>query len=139
MAKSTTFKGQAKPMGKSGHFYEPRRHALASKGIRTGHLMSSLKDPIFYSVHLDKENKKKFNAGKLSIIDTISDSLDIPQKAIENVGKKGNAELYAIEEKYLGDKSVVDALADNLEQGSQDIQILGNKRDAEISLKQGTY
>lgn len=101
--------------------------------------MSSLKDPVFYSVHLDKENKKKFEAGKLSIIDTISDSLNIPQKAIENVGKKGNAEIYAIEEKYLDDKSVIDALADNLEQGSQDIQILGNKRDAEISLKQGNY
>jgi len=36
MAKSTTFKGQAKPMGKSGHFYEPRRHSLQAKGIKTG-------------------------------------------------------------------------------------------------------
>jgi len=36
MAKSTTFRGQAKPMGKSGHFYEPRRHALQAKGFKTG-------------------------------------------------------------------------------------------------------
>lgn len=36
MAKSTTFKGQAKPFGKSGHFNEPRRHSLQAKGIKTG-------------------------------------------------------------------------------------------------------
>jgi len=38
MAKSTTFQGAAKPFGKSGHFVEPRRHALQAKGIKTGHL-----------------------------------------------------------------------------------------------------
>ena len=38
MAKSTTFKGQAKPYGKKGHFYEKRRHQLQAKGVRTGKL-----------------------------------------------------------------------------------------------------
>jgi hypothetical protein len=36
MVKSTTYKGQPKPYGKSGHFYESRRHSLQAKGIRTG-------------------------------------------------------------------------------------------------------
>jgi hypothetical protein len=36
--KSTTFKGQPKPFGKSGHFNEPRRHSLQAKGIKTGNL-----------------------------------------------------------------------------------------------------
>jgi hypothetical protein len=40
MAKSTTFKGVPKPMGASGHFYEPRRHALQAKGIKTGNVAS---------------------------------------------------------------------------------------------------
>ncbi len=39
--KSTTFKGQAKPFGKSGHFNEPRRHALQAKGIKTGRKTSA--------------------------------------------------------------------------------------------------
>jgi hypothetical protein len=39
MAKSsTTFKGAPKPYGATGHFDEPRRHALQAKGIKTGHL-----------------------------------------------------------------------------------------------------
>jgi len=37
MKTSTTFKGAAKPFGKSGHFDEPRRHSLQAKGIKTGH------------------------------------------------------------------------------------------------------
>jgi len=41
MATSTTFKGQVKPMGKSGHFYESRRHELQAKGFLTGHLAQS--------------------------------------------------------------------------------------------------
>ena len=36
MKTATTFKGQAKPFGKSGHFNEPTRHALQAKGIKTG-------------------------------------------------------------------------------------------------------
>jgi hypothetical protein len=36
MKKSTTYKGQVKPYGKSGHFHESRRHSLQAKGIRTG-------------------------------------------------------------------------------------------------------
>jgi len=36
MKTSTTFKGAAKPFGKSGHFNEPMRHALQAKGIKTG-------------------------------------------------------------------------------------------------------
>jgi hypothetical protein len=36
MKSGTTFRGQAKPMGKSGHFYEPRRHSLQAKGFKTG-------------------------------------------------------------------------------------------------------
>jgi hypothetical protein len=34
--KSTTFKGQPKPYGQSGHFHEPRRHSLQARGIKTG-------------------------------------------------------------------------------------------------------
>ena len=45
MAKSTTFQGAAKPFGKSGHFVEPRRHALQAKGIKTGHLAQPLPIP----------------------------------------------------------------------------------------------
>jgi hypothetical protein len=48
--KSTTFKGQPKPYGKSGHFDEPRRHSLQAKGIKTGNLAK-------YSV-LWKEQRK---------------------------------------------------------------------------------
>jgi hypothetical protein len=39
--KSTTFKGQAKPYGKSGHFNESRRHSLQARGIKTGHFILS--------------------------------------------------------------------------------------------------
>lgn len=39
MAKrKTTFKGQPKPFGKSGHFNESRRHSLQARGIKTGNL-----------------------------------------------------------------------------------------------------
>ncbi len=43
--KSTTFKGQAKPFGKSGHFNEPRRHALQAKGFKTGHPADAIPAP----------------------------------------------------------------------------------------------
>jgi hypothetical protein len=36
MKKATTFKGAVKPYGATGHFYEPRRHSLQAKGIKTG-------------------------------------------------------------------------------------------------------
>jgi hypothetical protein len=38
MATNLTFKGEYKPMGASGHFSEPTRHALQAKGISTGNL-----------------------------------------------------------------------------------------------------
>jgi hypothetical protein len=46
MAKGTTFKGAPKPMGASGHFYEPRRHALQAKGLKTGHLSQPVMTPL---------------------------------------------------------------------------------------------
>jgi len=42
MATSRTYKGQPKPMGKSGHFFESKRHALQAKGYKTGHLAEAL-------------------------------------------------------------------------------------------------
>ena len=36
MATNRTFKGIAKPFGKSGHFNEPQRHAMQAKGFKTG-------------------------------------------------------------------------------------------------------
>jgi len=41
MATTNTFQGKPKPAGKSGHFYEPQRHALQAKGIKTGNLSDS--------------------------------------------------------------------------------------------------
>jgi len=38
MATNRTFKGAIKPMGKSGHFNEPQRHAMQAKGLKTGNL-----------------------------------------------------------------------------------------------------
>ena len=43
--KSTTYKGQAKPFGKSGHYYEPRRHELQARGIKTGNLANKTPVP----------------------------------------------------------------------------------------------
>jgi hypothetical protein len=40
--KSTTFKGEVKPYGASGHFNEPRRHSLQARGIKTGNLSSPI-------------------------------------------------------------------------------------------------
>jgi hypothetical protein len=37
MATNRTFKGAIKPMGASGHFNEPMRHAMQAKGLKTGH------------------------------------------------------------------------------------------------------
>jgi len=37
MKTSTTYKGETKPFGASGHFNEPRRHQLQGMGIKTGH------------------------------------------------------------------------------------------------------
>jgi hypothetical protein len=45
MAKSTTFKGQPKPLGKSGHYYETRRHELQGRGIKTGNLANQTPIP----------------------------------------------------------------------------------------------
>jgi hypothetical protein len=67
MKKSTTFKGQPKPYGASGHFYEPRRHSLQARGIRTGskvHLInaySSLKP--FKTVKYNDPEFKPFSDG----------------------------------------------------------------------------
>jgi hypothetical protein len=36
MPKSTTFQGKPKPYGKPGHYYEPVRHAMQAKGLKTG-------------------------------------------------------------------------------------------------------
>lgn len=33
-----TYSGKPKPAGRSGHFYESRRHSLQAQGIHTGHL-----------------------------------------------------------------------------------------------------
>ena len=54
--KSTTFKGQAKPYGKSGHFNESRRHSLQAKGVRTGNLSK----PVPYFNPAGKERTKRF-------------------------------------------------------------------------------
>ena len=45
MATNRTFKGAPKPMGASGHFDEPRRHALQAQGIKTGHLATPIPMP----------------------------------------------------------------------------------------------
>ena len=41
MATNRTFKGIAKPFGKSGHFNEPQRHAMQAKGFKTGNLANA--------------------------------------------------------------------------------------------------
>lgn len=41
MATSTTFQGKPKPMGRPGMYFEPQRHALQARGIRTGNLSGS--------------------------------------------------------------------------------------------------
>ena len=43
--KGFTFKGEAKPFGKTGHFNEPRRHSLQAKGFKTGHQADSVLMP----------------------------------------------------------------------------------------------
>jgi len=46
MATNRTFKGAIKPMGKSGHFHEPQRHAMQAKGLKTGHLTPPVGSPV---------------------------------------------------------------------------------------------
>ena len=46
MATSTTYNGKPKPLGKSGHYYESRRHALQAKGIKTGNIAEQTPEPI---------------------------------------------------------------------------------------------
>ena len=48
MAKSTTFKGEPKPFGASGHFNEPKRHEMQAKGYKTGHLANKV-HPLDYT------------------------------------------------------------------------------------------
>jgi hypothetical protein len=38
---TTTFQGRPKPSGKPGHYYEPMRHSLQAKGIKTGNISGS--------------------------------------------------------------------------------------------------
>lgn len=45
MAKNTTFEGMPKPYGKSGHYYEQRRHELQGRGIKTGNLANGMALP----------------------------------------------------------------------------------------------
>jgi len=59
MAKSTTFKGQSKPMGKSGHFHEPRRHSLQAQGFKTGHPADAVPAPKMSAKPIDYAQKVK--------------------------------------------------------------------------------
>ncbi len=51
--KSVTFKGKAKPFGKSGHFHESRRHSLQARGFKTGRISIPL--PMNRAFETDKE------------------------------------------------------------------------------------
>jgi hypothetical protein len=70
MKKSTTFKGQPKPFGKSGHFHEPRRHSLQARGIKTGNLatlkteeLNTLLDhPITFGINPEEKAGRKLYA-----------------------------------------------------------------------------
>ncbi len=55
MKTNTTFKGAPKPLGKSGHFYEPRRHSLQAKGIKTGNYSA----PVYESLGIQNVEPRK--------------------------------------------------------------------------------
>jgi len=67
MAKtSVTFKGQPKPYGATGHFDEPRRHALQAKGIKTGHLSDQAVYEQYGITNLEKNTKSLQNVPQTS-------------------------------------------------------------------------
>jgi hypothetical protein len=73
--KSTTFKGQPKPYGKSGHFHEPVRHSLQAKGIKTGNLSRPVP---FYKPQTGREITQRFVVYKFDDL-----SKEAKEKAIE--------------------------------------------------------
>jgi len=62
MAKSTTFKGAAKPFGKSGHFDESMRHSLQAKGIKTGNLAQPMLLPVPKSKLINPKTTNTYTA-----------------------------------------------------------------------------
>ena len=93
MAKtSVTFKGQPKPYGATGHFDEPRRHALQAKGIKTGHLSDQAVYEQYGITNLEKNTKSLQNVPQTSqgLEDVEKEAVEAkePQQKKESLGEK---------------------------------------------------
>jgi len=64
--KGFTFKGEAKPFGKTGHFNEPRRHSLQAKGFKTGHFKPVTLNSQYWSLERTPADKIKVTLGNFS-------------------------------------------------------------------------
>jgi hypothetical protein len=62
-----TYSGLPKPVGKSGHFYESRRHSLQARGLKTGHLATPISiNSNYWSLERDEKDKMKLTLGNFS-------------------------------------------------------------------------
>jgi hypothetical protein len=105
MKKSTTFKGQPKPFGKSGHFHEPRRHSLQARGIKTGRLawekIGDVAKPKFQSMYGLKGKQDvvwldNWDRGNWAIVrgKEIAPSTYKEEEVLLNVGNKKEAKSF---------------------------------------------
>jgi hypothetical protein len=119
--KGFTYKGDKKPYGKSGHFVEPRRHALQAKGIKTGHYgdvhpfdyvgKPVPKEEIKPELTEEEQFKKELAEG----LGADADSIEVEDEDGHYIVKDGNQEWIVFNSEDDAERYAVDKVKEDLE------------------------
>jgi hypothetical protein len=155
MATDKTFMGAPKPLGASGHFDEPTRHALQAQGFKTGNLSSSSAPAVYEQWGISNLEKKAREpepvprtAEGLVDVEAIAESEKQPpkkslsQKVKEKLGEyetefKASREREQAKRKMLKKKSIYEGLGKDLP--ADEAQMPADVEDEDLPAKFGTF